>query len=104
MYRGIQNVDINNGNFQKFLEVLAHHHYNVDFGVIPALWFGVPQTRERFVLLASKHTNIKLPSQTHDGLKLRMQLSETGSADYLLLLPVKLIKMLWIIQQPNYLI
>ena len=66
---GIQNVDINNGNFQKFLEVLAHHHYNVDFGVIPALWFGVPQTRERFVLLASKHTNIKLPSQTHDGLK-----------------------------------
>ena len=66
---GIQNVDINNGNFQKFLEVLTHHNYNVDFGVVPALWFGVPQTRERFVLLASRHTHIKLPPKTHDGVE-----------------------------------
>lgn len=65
---GIQNVDINNGHFQKFLEVLDNHSYNYDFGVIPALWFGVPQTRERFVLLASKINKISLPSKTHDGL------------------------------------
>ena len=65
---GIQNVDINNGSFQRFLESLDCHGYNYDFGVIPALWFGVPQTRERFVLLASKHTAIQLPSKTHDGL------------------------------------
>lgn len=65
---GIQNVDINNGNVQKFMEVLDHIGYHYDFGVIPALWFGVPQTRERFVLLASKHTLVSLPSKTHDGL------------------------------------
>lgn len=65
---GIQNVDINNGHFQRFLEVLDLHNYNFDFGVIPALWFGVPQTRERFVLLASKYHKIRLPNKTHDGI------------------------------------
>lgn len=64
---GIQNVDINNGHFQRFLETLSFHSYQYDFGVIPALWFGVPQTRERFVLLASKHNKITLPNKTHDG-------------------------------------
>lgn len=66
---GIQNVDINNGNFQKFLECLKSLDYSFDYGVIPALWFGVPQTRERFVLLASKLTDISLPAKTHDGIK-----------------------------------
>lgn len=67
---GIQNVDINNGNFQKFTAILDNQDYNYDFGVIPALWFGVPQTRERFVLLASKVNKINLPSKTHDGLRI----------------------------------
>lgn len=66
---GIQNVDINNGSFQLFLECLSSLGYQFDYGVIPALWFGVPQTRERFVLLASKHNAIYLPSKTHDGIK-----------------------------------
>ncbi|WP_312059483.1 DNA cytosine methyltransferase [Pantoea septica] len=66
---GIQNVDINNGNFQFFLERLTSLGYHFDYGVIRALWFGVPQTRERFVLLASKHTAICLPSKSHDGIE-----------------------------------
>lgn len=64
---GIQNVDVNNGSFQLFLDILNKNEYFFDFGVMPALWFGVPQTRERFVLIASRHSHITLPEKTHDG-------------------------------------
>jgi len=64
---GIQSVDVNNGSFQAFLDLLRFNGYYFDYGVIPALWYGVPQTRERFVLIASRHSHITLPEKTHDG-------------------------------------
>jgi DNA (cytosine-5)-methyltransferase 1 len=62
---GLQKIDGSRGHFSDFLNLLNHLGYRSDFGVVPALWFGVPQTRERLILLASKHSTIKLPQPTH---------------------------------------
>lgn len=62
---GMQNLKKNEGSFKKFINMLSFHGYNVDFKVLPAAWFGVPQTRERLVLLAAKNYNAVLPIQTH---------------------------------------
>lgn len=62
---GIQKFDKNEGNFKHFLNMLSQHGYHVDYKVIPAAWFGVPQTRERLVLLASKNFYVELPFKTH---------------------------------------
>jgi DNA (cytosine-5)-methyltransferase 1 len=50
------------GNFLQKIQALGYHY---DLRVFPALWFGVPQTRERLVILASKSAKISLPSPTH---------------------------------------
>ncbi len=44
--------------------------FTFDVKVLPALWFGVPQTRERLVLLASRGPKIALPIATHGPGKL----------------------------------
>lgn len=64
---GLQNVDINDGPLHDFITLLKKKDYNLAYGVIPALWYGVPQTRERFVLMASLHSPIHLPERTHNG-------------------------------------
>jgi len=43
---------------------------NYDYGVLNAVDYGVPQSRKRLVLIASKHGVIKLPDPTH-GKKLK---------------------------------
>lgn len=62
---GLQKFNKNEGTFKHFLNILQENGYSVDFKIIPAGWFGVPQTRERLVLLASKNYKVELPSQTH---------------------------------------
>jgi DNA (cytosine-5)-methyltransferase 1 len=62
---GIQKFNKNEGTFKEFHTTLIENGYFVDFKVIPAGWFGVPQTRERLVLLASRKFEVELPSKTH---------------------------------------
>lgn len=64
---GLQKVDVSDGPLHDFIHMMKMKGYKLAYGVIPALWFGVPQTRERFVLMASRHSDIHLPSQTHNG-------------------------------------
>ena len=62
---GMQRVKGDSGPFAKFKTLLKKLGYRFDVKVLPALWFGVPQTRERLVLLASRTTEIALPVATH---------------------------------------
>lgn len=62
---GMQKFNENEGTFKSFISMLSRHGYNVDFKVLPAAWYGVPQTRERLVLLAAKNHQVTLPTQTH---------------------------------------
>ncbi|EKN3570332.1 DNA cytosine methyltransferase [Yersinia enterocolitica] len=64
---GIQKVDAGNGPFIEFVQLLSNLGYSYSYDVLPALWFGVPQTRERLVLIASKVCDAVLPHKTHDG-------------------------------------
>jgi DNA (cytosine-5)-methyltransferase 1 len=62
---GLQRVGNGIGPFQKFSDLLSELGYSYVYDVVPALWFGVPQKRERLVLLASRHGKIDLPEATH---------------------------------------
>lgn len=62
---GMQKFNKNEGTFMMFLEILSSKGYSVDYKVMPAAWYGVPQTRERLVLIASKDFYVALPSPTH---------------------------------------
>jgi len=59
---GIQSVE--NGPFTRFLEFLDEKIYEYDFAIKNALDYGVPQSRKRLVLIASKKV-ISLPEETH---------------------------------------
>lgn len=48
--------------FQRCLQTLG---YSFDTQVVPALWYGVPQTRERLVVVASRLGPIEVPGPTH---------------------------------------
>lgn len=62
---GMQRLKDDEGPFPSFVSMLNELGYYCEHDVLPALWFGVPQTRERLVLLASKKKGISLPSATH---------------------------------------
>ena len=51
----------NNAHHASFLQILRDNRYFVDERVVDAKWYGVPQTRKRYILLASKHAEIKIP-------------------------------------------
>ena len=63
----VENVPgLNNGSgkeiYKKFLEILAECDFlHIVAGLLDARHFGVPQTRKRFILLASKEGSISLP-------------------------------------------
>ena len=44
-----------------FIKVLKDNGYNYDFKIINAKDYGVPQSRKRFVLVASRHGKISVP-------------------------------------------
>lgn len=56
---GMQKVK--EGPFGRFLKLLSSKGYSVDFGVLDAATYGVPQHRKRLVLIASRNCSIKLP-------------------------------------------
>ncbi|ENT6840455.1 DNA cytosine methyltransferase [Enterobacter kobei] len=64
---GMQKFNKNEGTFKYFLDKLTENGYSFDYKVMPAAWFGVPQTRERLVLLAAKNFSVQLPLPTHGG-------------------------------------
>lgn len=62
---GLQRMKGSDGPLRSFTNLLTELGYDYKIDVLPALWFGVPQTRERLVLLGSKLPSIKLPEPTH---------------------------------------
>jgi DNA (cytosine-5)-methyltransferase 1 len=62
---GLQRVRASNGPLERFRRVLTRAGYSHVVGVLPALWFGVPQLRERLILIASKKGDPALPTPTH---------------------------------------
>lgn len=53
------------GVFHDFVDTLRRLDYKVWFDVVDSSRYGVPQTRRRMVLLASKHGDIKMIEPTH---------------------------------------
>ena len=51
---------------QDFIELLERHHYHCSVKVVYCPDYGIPQTRKRLVLLASKLGKIQLISPTHN--------------------------------------
>ncbi|MHB1287412.1 MAG: DNA cytosine methyltransferase [Leptospirales bacterium] len=48
--------------FDDFLDSLVALEYYVDYSVVACVHYGLPQTRRRLVLVASKHGSIRIPS------------------------------------------
>lgn len=53
------------GPFPAFKRLLKKMDYYITYGVVAAQDYGAPQLRRRFVLLASKHGEISIPTPTH---------------------------------------
>lgn len=53
--------------FSDFIESLKKSGYNVSYAVLNAANYGVPQSRKRLVLLASRIGEVTLPIATHEG-------------------------------------
>lgn len=64
---GIQKVD--NGPFTNFITFIESKGYVPDFLVLNAMDYGVPQSRKRLVLIATKNETISLPTSTHGKAK-----------------------------------
>lgn len=61
---GLQKIQ-RHGPLQAFQQLLRKLGYKFECAVVPALWYGVPQTRERLVLVASLHSHVRIPEATH---------------------------------------
>ena len=53
--------------YQQFMAVLAAQGFRSDSGLLDAKDYGVPQTRKRFILVAAKERQPRLPSATTQG-------------------------------------
>jgi DNA (cytosine-5)-methyltransferase 1 len=63
---GLQNASKHKrGPFPAFKKALEKMDYYITYGVVAAQDYGAPQLRRRFVLLASKHGEIRIPASTH---------------------------------------
>lgn len=54
-----------NSTYRRFLRSLSELGYEFEDGCLDAKWFGVPQTRNRWVVIASRLTKPSLPERTH---------------------------------------
>lgn len=50
--------------YRQFEAILLEHGFSADARLLDAKHFGVPQTRKRFILVASRHGTAKLPATT----------------------------------------
>ena len=62
---GIQRIDPSGGPIGRFLELLNELRYKIDHDVVDFRDYGVPQTRRRFVMIASLFGQVTLPARTH---------------------------------------
>ncbi|SFP86583.1 DNA (cytosine-5)-methyltransferase 1 [Nitrosomonas cryotolerans] len=63
---GLQKLKNNeNGPFANFLQLLDNLGYKYGYSILPAAAYGVPQIRNRLVLIASIKTKVTLPPFTH---------------------------------------
>lgn len=51
--------------YRRFIRLLKSNGYKVDEDVLNAKHYGVPQSRRRFVLVASRTRSVSLPQSTH---------------------------------------
>ena len=54
-----------NSTYKRFLKRLASAGYKFADGKLDAKWFGVPQTRNRWVVIACREIEPSLPEKTH---------------------------------------
>lgn len=47
---------------QSFLDLLSEMHYDYDYRIVNAADYGVPQMRKRFILIASRLSEVKFPN------------------------------------------
>ena len=59
--RGITKTEI----FKNFINQLEKMNYKVDYDVVNCADYGIPQSRSRLVLLASRLGEISIPQKTH---------------------------------------
>ena len=62
---GLQRVEGHNGPLPEFIALLNAMSYSFDLKIVPALAFGVPQKRERLILMAAKSGAVQIPPPTH---------------------------------------
>ncbi len=62
---GLQKLDSDRQPFGGFLSRLYDVGYKVDYRAVRLARYGVPQSRCRLVLVASRHGDISLPDETH---------------------------------------
>ncbi|MDE0145352.1 MAG: DNA cytosine methyltransferase [Nitrospira sp.] len=62
---GLQKLNRRTQPFGKFLQSLEEAGYHVAYRRVPLMKYGVPQSRCRLVLLASRHGTIGLPTETN---------------------------------------
>ena len=65
MFRGCRSWAATARPFGEFLSRLEVADYKLDFRPIKLAKYGIPQSRRRLVLLASRHGPIRLPEETH---------------------------------------
>ena len=61
----LEEVPAVRGLWAHFAEIFEGWGYSVAHGVLPAEAYGVPQTRKRAILIASRVRGVKLPEPTH---------------------------------------
>jgi DNA (cytosine-5)-methyltransferase 1 len=67
--------------FKTFLDVLEKAKYEYSWQAVECVRYGVPQTRTRLVLLASKLGDIRLLRPTHSGAKYRSVRDAIGNLE-----------------------
>ena len=62
---GMQNVAGKNGPFDRFINFLKVANYYYNYRVVASKKYGIPQSRRRLILIASRLANIEFPPMTH---------------------------------------